>query len=175
MKKVSVLLVIAMAVASGAWLLSGAAFSQAAGTANCAESRASSPADDLQQQVIAAERAGLDALKKGDVASFGDSTADEAVFVDDHGPASKAQVVKNVAGFTITDYAMEDIHFVPIDAGTGLVAYKLTEKGNSHGHEFTAQVYVSSVWTKRGGKWLCLFSQETAVRKPPAPTTTSNP
>ncbi|MGA2096145.1 MAG: hypothetical protein ABSH39_07595 [Candidatus Acidiferrum sp.] len=54
--------------------------------------------------------------------------------------------------------------FVPISKDTGLVSYKTTEKGNSHGHEFTSLVYVSSVWTHRGDKWLCLFSQETAAR-----------
>jgi Domain of unknown function (DUF4440) len=132
---------------------------------------ATTPPEDIQQQVVAAERRGLDALKAGDVAEFGRLTADEAVFVDDHGPASKAEVLKNVAGFTLTDYSMEDVRFVPISWRTGLISYKTTEKGSSHGHEFSAQVYVSSVWTKRGNDWVCLFSQETAVRKPPAAPT----
>jgi ketosteroid isomerase-like protein len=127
------------------------------------------PAGDLQRQVVAAERRGLDALKAGDVAEFGRLTADDAVFVDDHGPATKAEVLRNVAGFTLTDYSMEDVRFVPVAANTGLISYKTTEKGNSHGHDFTAQVYVSSVWTKRGKDWVCLFSQETAVHKPPSP------
>jgi len=127
------------------------------------------PSDaSLQDQVVAAERSGLDALKKGDVARFGDLTADEAVFVDDHGPATKAQVLQNVVGFTISDYSMDDIHFVRVSPDTGLISYKLTEKGSSHGHDFAAQVYISSVWTHRANNWLCLFSQETAVRKPPA-------
>jgi ketosteroid isomerase-like protein len=125
-------------------------------------------ADDLQQQVVAAERRGLDALKAGDVAEFGRLTADEAVLVDDHGPATKAEVLQNVAGFTISDYSIEDVRFVPVASNTGLIAYKLTEQGNSHGHTFNAQVYVSAVWTKRGNDWVCLFSQETAVHKPPS-------
>jgi len=129
------------------------------------------PADELQQQVIAAERAGFDALKRGDLAQFANLTADEAVFVDDHGPADKTEVLKHVAGFTITEYSMEEIRFVPISSNTGLISYKCAEKGNSHGHDFSALVYVSSVWTKRGNGWVCLFSQETAVRKPPATTT----
>jgi hypothetical protein len=58
---------------------------------------------------------------------------------------------------------MEDMRFLPIDAYTGLISYKISEKGNSHGKEFTAQAYVSSVWTERGKQWLCLFSQETAA------------
>jgi Domain of unknown function (DUF4440) len=124
-----------------------------------------SPNDDnaIEQQIIAKEKEGLDALKNGDVDHFGNLTADEAVLVDAHGPASKAQVLKNVAGFTLTDYSMEDIRFVPVSAATGLISYKITEKGVSHGREFTAQAYVSSLWTERNNKWLCLFSQETGV------------
>jgi len=41
-----------------------------------------------------------------------------------------------------------------------------TEKGVSHGKEFAAQVYVSSIWAKRGSQWVCLFSQETAAKQP---------
>jgi ketosteroid isomerase-like protein len=123
----------------------------------------------MQQQIVAKEREGLDALKAGDIQHFGDLTADEAVLVDAHGPATKAQVLKNVAGFTLTGYSMDDIRFVLISSNTGLISYRITEKGASHGHEFSAQAYVSSVWTERGGKWLCLFSQETGVPRQATP------
>ena len=169
MKKTPVALAFVSLVALVAFLLCRPTVTAA--IAKPFRSSIAAPSDaSLQEQVVAAERAGLDALKKGDVARFGDLTADEAVFVDDHGPDTKAQVLQNVVGLTISDYSMDDIHFVPIAPNTGLISYKLTEKGNSHGHEFTAQVYISSVWTRRAANWLCLFSQETAVRKPPAVT-----
>jgi hypothetical protein len=165
MSRASALFVGVSAAIFGALLLAHAAASHAG---NSVAARIyGTPPEDLQQQVLAAERRGLDALKKGDVAEFGRLTADEAVFVDDHGPATKAEVLQHVAGFVLTDYSMEDVRFVPISWRTGLISYKTTEKGNSHGHEFTAQFYVSSVWTKRGNDWVCLFSQETAVRRPP--------
>jgi hypothetical protein len=106
----------------------------------------------------------LDSLKAGNLELFGKLLADDAVFVDAQGPASKAQVVKNVAEFKLLEYSMEDVRFVPVSAESGLIAYKVTEKGVSHGREFTAQVYISAVWTKHGGKWICLFSQETAAK-----------
>ena len=118
----------------------------------------------LEQQVVAKEREGLDALKAGDVGHFGELTADDAIFVDAQGPATKAQVLQNVVGFRLTDYAIENVHFVKISPDSGLIAYKITEKGLSHGKEFAVQVYVSSIWTQRENKWLCLFSQETAAR-----------
>ena len=169
MKKTPVALAFVSLVALVAFLLCRPTVSAA--IAKPFRSSIAAPSDaSLQEQVVAAERAGLDALKKGDVARFGDLTADEAVFVDDHGPATKAQVLQNVVGFTISDYSMDDVHFVRIAPDTGLISYKLTEKGNSHGRDFTAQVYISSVWTHRAANWLCLFSQETATRKPPAAT-----
>jgi ketosteroid isomerase-like protein len=124
----------------------------------------STGATSLQQQIVAAERQGLDALKAGNVDIFADHTADEAVFVDAHGPAGKAQVVKNVADFRLTDYSMDDVKFVPLSANSGLIVYKISEKGISHGKEFAAQAYISSIWAERGGKWVCLFSQETGAR-----------
>ncbi len=62
---------------------------------------------------------------------------------------------------------MDDVRVVPLSARSGLISYKVTEKGVSHGHEFAAQAYVSSIWAERGGKWVCLFSQETTPRRPP--------
>ena len=131
-----------------------------------AQSSPSSSGDEnpMKQQIVAKEREGLDALKTGRVTRFGDLTADDAVFVDASGPAGKAQVLKNVAGFKILDYSMGSVEFRALSTNTGLIVYKITEKGISHDKEFSAQVYVSSIWTQQNGKWVCRFSQETAAR-----------
>jgi ketosteroid isomerase-like protein len=118
----------------------------------------------LRDEIVARERAGLDALKVGDLSAFAASIAEEAVFVDAHGPAGKAQVVKTTAAFRLTAYTMSDIRFVPLAKNSGLIVYHMEESGNSHGRDFTAQVHVSSIWLKRRGKWLCMFSQETMAR-----------
>lgn len=121
-------------------------------------------ADALQAQIVAQERAGLDALKTGDLTVFGASTADDAIFVDAHGPATKAEVMEHTAEFRLHDYTMADVKFIPLSADSGLIVYTLTESGASHGKDFTARVHVSSLWLKRDGKWLCEFSQETGAR-----------
>jgi hypothetical protein len=122
----------------------------------------------LEQQLVAKEREGLDALKAGKVELFGNLTAEDAVLVDAHGPANKAQVLRNVAGFRLTDYSIEDVKFLSLSTRSGLITYKISEKGVSHDKEFAAQAYVSSIWTQRGSDWVCLFSQETAARPVPA-------
>jgi hypothetical protein len=123
-----------------------------------------SPTDALRERIVAQERAGLDALKTGDLTVFGASTADDAIFVDAHGPATKAEVMEHTAESRLHDYTMADVKFIPLSADSGLIVYSLTESGASHGKEFTARVYVSSLWLKRDGKWLCEFSHETGAR-----------
>jgi uncharacterized protein (TIGR02246 family) len=121
-------------------------------------------AQGMKEEIVAQERAGLGALKTGDIAAFGDTIAEDAVFVDASGPAGKAQVVKNVAGFRLKEFTMSDIRFVALSADTGLVVYLMDEAGTTHGKEFSAKVHVASVWSKKSGKWLCEFSQETGAR-----------
>jgi ketosteroid isomerase-like protein len=123
-----------------------------------------SPADALREQIVAQERAGLDALETGDLTAFGASTADDAIFVDAHGSATKAEVMEHTAEFRLHDYTMADVRLIPLSANSGLIVYTLTESGASHGKDFTARVHVSSLWLKRDGKWLCEFSQETGAR-----------
>jgi hypothetical protein len=159
---------------TSAWLISAAigllAVLQSSATgrfaASAQEVDAKTSDDAMKAQIVSKEREGLDALKAGDVAHFGDLTADDAVFVDSSGIADKAQVLKNVEGFRLTDFQIQDVKFQRVAAETGLISYRASENGVSHGREFAAEVYVSSIWTHRGGKWTCLFSQETPARRP---------
>ncbi len=130
------------------------------------ETRGGADGDDaMKDALVAQERAGLEALKVGDVTTFGSMVGEDAVFVDDHGAATKAQVMKNVGDFRILEYAMDDVRLVRVSDSAGLIVYKLTERGASHGREFAATVYASTLYALRGGKWVSLFSQETAARK----------
>ena len=129
-----------------------------------AEPASPTRADGLQEQIVAQERAGLDALKTGDLTTFGASTADDAIFVDAHGPASKVEMMGHTAEFRLHDYTMADVRLVKLSPDSGLIVYTLTESGSSHGKDFTARVHVSSLWLKKDGKWLCEFSQETGAR-----------
>jgi hypothetical protein len=122
------------------------------------------PDDSLQQQIVAKEREELDALKSGDRQAFANLLADEALFLDTNGSATKAEVVEHTAEFRLTDYTMDGIKFVPVSPASGMLLYKIVEGGNSHGRNFSATVYVSALWVKRGNRWVCLFSQETPAR-----------
>ncbi|MGB9459147.1 MAG: nuclear transport factor 2 family protein [Bryobacteraceae bacterium] len=133
-------------------LLLGVALASAQTQQPVPRADANSPGDSLREQVVAQERGGLDALKTGDLAAFAASTADDAIFVDSHGPASKAEVIEHTAEFRLHEYTMADVRFVPLSADSGLIVYTATESGTSHGKEFAARVHVSALWLKRSGK-----------------------
>ena len=118
----------------------------------------------IQDQIVAKEREELDALKSGNVAAFANLLADEAVFLNSRGPSTKAEVVQHIADFKLVDYSINDVRFVPVGEKTGLIVYKLTQKGASNGREFEGKANISALWTERGGKWVCLFSQETPTK-----------
>lgn len=122
----------------------------------------------LQHEIVAKERAALTCLKNSDVQCFADLLADNAVFLDPHGAATKQEVVSHVTGLKLTDFAIADVRYVPLGTRSGLIAYTLTEKGSANGRDFSAKVFVSAVWAERDGKWLCLFSQETPAPAAPA-------
>ncbi|MFI5117760.1 MAG: nuclear transport factor 2 family protein [Terriglobales bacterium] len=120
--------------------------------------------DAPREEIVAQERAELESLRTGDMAAFANFLADDAVFLDAAGAAGKAEVVKNTAGFRLREYTMTDVRFVALAADSGLIAYRMAETGTSHGKEFAAKVYVSALWLKRGDRWVCVFSQETAAK-----------
>jgi len=134
------------------------------GLAGCAAVTPSPVQPSLLDEILANERRGLDALRVGDLATFGGSTADDAVFIDAHGVANKADVMRNVAQFRLSDYTIEDVQLVPLSPDSGLIAYTLTEQGTSHGRQFRAKAYISALWARRAGTWYCLFSQETGAK-----------
>lgn len=159
---ISVVVVTTFAISTGLLMALPRYRASASETARNARSKAET--DSMEQQIVSKEREELDSLKTGNLEVFANLLADDTVFVDTAGPASKEEIVKNVAGFRLLEYSMESARFVPISAKSGLITYSITEKGVSHGKEFAAHVYISAVWLQRGSRWVCVFSQETAAK-----------
>ena len=56
---------------------------------------------------------------------------------------------------------------VEADDKTALVLYKWTGAGTMMGQPVPSPTYASTVWTKKGGKWVAIFHQETTAATPP--------
>jgi len=119
--------------------------------------------DVNRDEIIGHERAELEALKSGDMATVGAALTDDAVFVDSNGIMRKPELLKLLGDMKLKDYTMSDVRLVPVSPDNGVVSYTLTESGTRQGHAFSAKVFVSSAWVKTGRQFQCVFRQETTA------------
>ena len=127
--------------------------------------RPAASANTLDKALIANERKLNDLVAKGDQAGFlaliapGAWSADAGGFmkVSDFAPLMSQLKLSN---WTITD---EKVSWV--DATTAIVTYKRTGTGTFQGQPVDSPTYASTVWTKKGDKWLAVYHQESAARK----------
>jgi hypothetical protein len=86
--------------------------------------------NSMAPQIVAKERDATEALKADNLGEFGKLMAEEALFVDARGPATKAEVLNNLSGFTLSEYTAEQVRFLPLTPKSGLITYKMRKKGN---------------------------------------------
>ena len=119
----------------------------------------------LEDKIVALERQVAEAIKRNDMNAFGSLLTDDYVQVDSAGATPKFVLVKNEGNFAIKDYSMEDIRVVELNPEAALLTSKFAQKGTYQGKDYSTHGYSSSVWVKRGGKWLCAFSQVTSANR----------
>ena len=120
MKKISACILIAAIGVGSAALL---AWPRAAAADPPAASPTPTTAEtSLSQQILSKEREELDAQKAGNFKAFENLIADEGVFVNADGPASKAEMLKRTEGIKLLEYGINGVKFLPISADTGLIS-----------------------------------------------------
>ena len=148
----------------------------AAGIVMAVVASVSLPAQDAQGEkaLIAAERAIHEAIVKGNVEAFKQQVAADSFAIDSMmGRMSTAEFIKGLEAIT-KDMKMEswditDTKVIWQDANNAVLTYKWTGKGTFQGQPIPSPVWVSTVWTKRNGKWTAVFHQETIPMAPPPP------
>ena len=115
--------------------------------------------------LIANENKVADAVMRKDKATF-------TSLVDVKGWAGDASGFMKVSDFlnafdqlSIKSYKISDEKVAWVDGNTAIVAYKWTGSGTFAGQPFPETVYASTVWTRRGDKWVAVFHTETAAEK----------
>jgi hypothetical protein len=122
----------------------------------------------LDKTLIANEHKIADALMKKDKAGFTALVAADAYSIDGNGLMKASELVAALDQFVIKSYKISDEKVSWVDSNTAIVAYKWTGSGSFGGQPFPETVYASTVWTKKGDKWVAVFHQETEAAKPPA-------
>ena len=119
----------------------------------------------LDKALIANENKVADALMKKDKAAFTALVDPKGWAADGNGIMKVSDFVAGLDQLVIKSYKISDEKVAWVDANTAIVAYKWTGSGSYAGQPFPETVYASTVWTKRGDKWVAVFHQETEAAK----------
>ncbi len=121
--------------------------------------------NSVEAQLIALEKQSWEEWKNKNGGFFQTLLTDEAVNVGVGGLSNKSQIVKSTSsGCDVKSFSVDNFKVVMLDKDAALLTYTATQDGVCGGKTIPAKVFASSVYVKRGGKWLNAFYQET----PPA-------
>lgn len=143
--------------------------------ANTSASPATNTGGDASSNLLAQEKQVYDAMKSKNSDSFGSMLADDFILVVDDGIHNKADTVKSVSSFDLTDTTMSDSKVLMLDKDAAVVYYTLVMKGTSNGQQLSDKPSrASTAWVNRNGKWVAVYHQESEVRPPQPPPPASN-
>src|SRR5580700_2583216 len=119
---------------------------------------------NLDERVIANERAVWESVKQKDAARFSGLVADDARMIFDTGILTKADFLKSLPDRTILDYKLESFTVLKPNSQTVILIYKATRSGLNKGKPFPpSSVHEASVWVLRKGQWIAVLNQETPI------------
>ncbi|HZH33068.1 MAG TPA: nuclear transport factor 2 family protein [Pyrinomonadaceae bacterium] len=114
---------------------------------------------------VAREKSLWDALKRKDWDTFAAGLAEDQIEVRPTGVYDKAGTLAAVKTFDFTNFASSDFKATKFDDDATLVTYTVKGPG-ADGKPMVERA--SSIWVKRGGKWLAVFHHGTPVMQMPA-------
>ena len=147
-----------------------------ASNTNAAATPAASPAAVTDAEIIALDRQIWETIKAKNWDAFASHLADEAITVNDTGIYDKAQAIEGLKKFDLTEYNLSDMKVVKLDADAAVLTYTVKTKATYEGKPTPdTPSRDTTVFVKRGGKWLAAAHLETYVEQPPAAQTSASP
>jgi hypothetical protein len=124
-----------------------------------------STANTLDKALLANERKLNDAVAKADKATFVSLVSPNAWSADNSGFMKVSDFVAMFDQVKVTNWSMSDEKVNWIDGNNAIVSYKWTGAGTFQGQPMPGTVYASTIWTKKGDKWVATFHQESEAKK----------
>jgi hypothetical protein len=122
--------------------------------------------DALKETLVTLEKQSWEAWQKRDGKFFQNFLADDHVEVGFGGVTNKATVVGGVASplCVVKSYAVDRFELTTFNADTALLTYHAAQDTTCGGHPVPSPVWVSSLYVRRGGRWLNALYQQTQTR-----------
>ena len=119
--------------------------------------------DPLKQSLIALEKQSWVAWQKRDGAFYQKFLSDDHVEVGGRGTSSKKEVVDFVGSpvCVVTSYSVDNFNVTILDADAALIVYHAAQDTKCGGRQVPSPAWVSSLYIRRGGKWLNAMYQQT--------------
>jgi len=120
--------------------------------------------NSVETQIIALEKQGWEAWKNKNSSWFQTNLTEDALFVNSEGVANKSQVVKFMGSeCEIKSYSLDNFKFLMLDKNSALITFTGMQDAVCGGKPQPLTVRASSVYVKRGGKWLNAYYTEIPV------------
>ena len=119
----------------------------------------------LDKALIANENKINEAVAKGNKAAFTALVAADATSIDGTGLMKTSEFAEMLNQVKINTWKLSDEKVAWVDQNTAIVTSKWTGSGTFQGQPLPAETYCSTVWAKKGGKWVAVFHQESEVAK----------
>ena len=117
----------------------------------------------FETQIIALEKQAWEAWKNKNLAFFQTYLTDDALSVNADGVFNKAQILEYYGSCEVKSYSLDNFKFRTIEKNSALITFTATQDAVCGGEKNPSTVRASSVYIKRGGKWLNSFYTETAA------------
>jgi hypothetical protein len=123
-----------------------------------------------EAEVTAKEKEIWATLEKKDYTAFGSMLADDFIYVTGDGVHDKADTVKIINGFSVTDVVFSDWKFIPVGKSAAVLTFSVKAKASMNGEALPpTSSRDTSVWVNRGGKLVAVYHQDTTVATTTAP------
>ena len=118
----------------------------------------------LADQLMQVETQLWDAWKNGRPEVFDEIMTEDAVFFSQYGVASKTDMLaeqrESVTQCKVASYFLTKPRAIPIDKNSAILLYEAEQSAMCGGAPVKPLMHGSSVYVKRGGKWLNVFRSE---------------
>ena len=123
----------------------------------------------LEKALIVYEHKINEAVAKSDKAAFTDLITPDTMSADGHGFMKASEFAAVLDQVKVKTWTLSEEKVWWVDPGTAIVTSTWTGSGTFQGQPFPSKTYCSTVWTKKGDRWVAVFHQESEAVKPAPP------